>query len=71
VLELGVARELAEAEAQELAASLLDALERSLSCGPRSPREELRWCSTHEVLLRALVREMRLRYVGDPPSRED
>lgn len=71
VLELVVARELSEAEAQALAASLLDAVEHGLSRSARSPREELRWRSTQEALLRALVRTMRLRYVGDPPPAED
>jgi hypothetical protein len=66
-LELRLAQPAAEEEARVLAAALLDVVEERLRGQELSQRAELRWRSTSEALLRALVGEMRRRYVGDPP----
>ncbi|MBK9386417.1 MAG: hypothetical protein IPN34_16515 [Planctomycetes bacterium] len=66
-LELRLAPLASEEHARELAGALLDLVEERLRGRELSERSELRWRSSSEVLLRALVDEMRRRYVGDPP----
>lgn len=66
-IELRLAAATGEEEARALAVALLDLVEERLRGQEISERSELCFRSTSEALLRALVDEMRRRYVGDPP----